>query len=224
MIVFIDEKYLRVLQDSIHLDNMRFIPINFEWMEKNTIMWNRLEREREIMNSQEYKSLLGELKLASKTPENYIPEYTLINHCKIDLVVHSMGLSTSAYFCWVDFGFFAPGRSSLFPARLLSLKKLNKERVNYTLINEIKETDKDIYYTLKHSPETIGGFFFFGPRNALKVYQQLYHEIHELFQLLNVVDDDQHLALRCFFENENLFQLHHTGVWHAALIHFQENF
>jgi len=39
-------------------------------------------------------------------------------------------------------------------------------------------------------------------------YQALYHETLEYFQDNNIADDDQHLALRCYFKNPNLFKLH----------------
>ena len=80
----------------------------------------------------------------------------------------------------------------------------------------------DITYTLKVAPEKIGGFFFLGRKDKLKEYQQIYHQILDNFQNNNIADDDQHLALRCYFHKPSLFTLHYLMEWHCILFKYQK--
>jgi hypothetical protein len=51
----------------------------------------------------------------------------------------------------------------------------------------------------------------------------LYHEILNYFQnTLNIVDDDQHLVLQCYFKNPSLFTMHYLGRWHSVLREYQQ--
>ena len=66
--------------------------------------------------------------------------------------------------------------------------------------------------------------YFFGRKDKLLEYQKLYHETLNWFQNeLNIADDDQHLALQCYFKNPELFTLHYNGDWHKALLYFQKD-
>ncbi len=168
------------------------------------------------MNSEYYKSLISH----RDVPECHIPEYTLINHSKIDFMIEASKLKNSEFFCWIDFGYFA--LKERIPLNLVDINKLDKNRINYTLINPIDNRDSDVLYTLRNAPERIGGFFFFGERNVLKEYQELYHFVLKEFQYdYNIADDDQHLVLRCYVKQPDLFALHYLGGWHRALCHFQ---
>lgn len=220
MIVFIDEKHYTKLSKMIEeKDRCRIIPIIItnEWMNVNLPMWKYLNKERDIMNSDRFKNLIPD-KL--HFPEHKYPEYTLINHCKIDFINYALTLSHAEYFCWTDFGYFAtPERC---PLRLLDINKLIPNKINYTLINPLTEYDKDPIYTLFVAPERIGGFFFFGDRKSMKEYQILYHSVLEYYQnVLYIADDDQALVLFCYYKKPYLFHLHYLGGWHRALSHFQ---
>jgi hypothetical protein len=225
LVVFIDKKceqQLRTFIKDVSQGNpvsINIIPIDNEFM--NTLpMWKTLEREREIMVNQDFKNLLGP---RQNFPEHIHPEYTLINHCKIDLICSLIDSDKFGFefYAWVDFGFF--NRKENIPERLLDINKLDINTVNYSLINDIDERDKDIVYTLQIAPEKIGGFFFFGRKDILKQYQKLYHDTLKSFQNhLSIADDDQHLALRCYFKKPELFTLHNLGKWHVVLKKFQK--
>lgn len=217
MIVFIDENVKHLLIEKIP-DNLPFkvIGINEEYLCKNTIMWNKLSRETEILNSSEYKH-----KFAHRIgyPENNNPKYTLINHIKIEFVTHAGNFSDADLFCWTDFGYFKLKEN--IPIYMLNPYLFNCDKVTYTLLNNPSEKDNDIYYTMCCAPEVIGGFFFCCGKKIAQEYRDLYVFIHQKFQDNNLVDDDQHLALRCYFEKPELFDLVYTGKWHNALIKFQ---
>ncbi len=226
LIVFIDKKYSEKVKECCSdLENVRVIEIDEEFMRTHIPIWNRLERETEIMNSDRFKQLMaptGRLKY----PEHTNPKYTLINHAKIDFINYAIDLEKDCeYFCWVDFGYFSNfgqfAKEKRIPDYPLDINQFDLDKVNYTLINELTEQDRSVRYTLAYAPERIGGFFFFGNRKRLAEYQKLFHSIHSAFQIANIADDDQHIALQCYFQRPELFKLHYLGGWHRALIRFQ---
>jgi len=216
MIIFMDEKHIDKLNAKIGTKqcNFHIIPINSTFMNQ-LHCWKTLEIEKENMNSMFFKTLVGD---RISFPECYIPEYTLINHCKIDFINYAIENidQSSSFFAWVDFGFFSKPQN--IPKTLLDINKFNKDRINYTLINPITKQDEDIIYTLKHAPEKIGGFFFLGRKDVLKKYQLLYHQILDYYQnIVKICDDDQALVLCCYFKNPNLFAFNNTNFgWHLV--------
>ena len=195
---------------------IKVIRINEKFMLENIPMWKKLDKEREIMASPWYCQTFSH---RLRYPENSNPKYTLINHAKIDFVNHAMNFTDSQYFCWVDFGYFQ--LSDRIPKKPLDINLLDRGKINYTLINPLTETDSDLMYTMYNAPERIGGFFFFGSREKMIEYGSLFHQVHDWFQQHCLADDDQHLALRCYYRNPELFCLHNLGGWHRALTHFQ---
>ena len=221
MNVFIDSRYANRVQKQFYPNTrITLIEIDDEFMERNLHMWKTLPREREIMNSTEFKNKIPH---RIHFPEHSIPEYSLINHCKIDFINYVIlnNISDAEYFCWVDFGFFKIQDS--IPPQFLDLEKLNLDKINYTLINKLDFNDISINYTLKHAPEKVGGFFFFGSKKKMIEYQKLYHSMLDYYQNnLKICDDDQALALACLWKNPQLFCFHFTGVWHIALKYFSK--
>lgn len=194
------------------------IQINNSFLLKNMPLWIRLDRETEIINSVEHKKLIGH-RLSS--PETHNSKYTMINHLKVDFVAHTINMTTSTHLCWVDFGYFKD--KNKIPLKLLNFNNFHKTKINYSLINELDDNDKDIYYNLSLAPEKIAGSFFFGSRQILMQYQQIYHEMHLYLQNINVVDDDQHIALLCYFKYPDIFKLHHHGQWHLDFKKFEKS-
>lgn len=217
MIVFIDDRHITKLQEAIQTcDKITLIPINEAFLVYNIPCWKHLNKEREIMDSQFFKSVAGE---RISFPECRYPEYTLINHSKIDFLIYTLNLNlTSAkYLCWCDFGFFA--KTENIPKTLLDLKYFDLERINYTLINPIEDIDRDIYYTLKYAPEKIGGFFFLGKRDKLYEYQKAYHQSLLDYRQRNICDDDQAMALYTYFKNPDLFSFNTRMFgWHKVFV------
>lgn len=219
MILYLESKYISQLQSLLKPNTrIKIIEIDIYWVEKNLYVWSLLEREKEIMKLESFKNMINH---RNNCPETYIPEYTLINHGKIDFIGHAIdnNLSDSEYFAWVDFGYF--NTENIISTRCLDINKLNLNTINYTLINNIVSTDADRYLNLIYAPEKIGGFFFFGQKDILKKYQLLYHTVLHEYHSMNIADDDQALAIACYFKQPELFTLHYTGQWHIALKYFQ---
>lgn len=221
MIIFIDEKYFNTIQKLTEgVSNIILVQINKDFMDTQIPIWKTLEKEGEIMQSDMYKNLIAN---RIQFPEHNDPKYTLINHAKIDFVNIAITMRPDfEYFCWTDFGYFQ-GDKNRIPQNTLDISLFDSKTVNYTLINPLDDNDKDVIYTLSIAPERIGGFFFFGHKDILKVYQKLYHHVHAELQKNNIVDDDQHIALRCYYQAPELFTLHYLGGWHKALVAFQKS-
>lgn len=225
MIVFIDSKQYEKLQQLINSkpkSNISLYSINSDTMNE-LHMWKTLEKEREIMNMESFKKLLGERHIF---PEHNYPEYTLINHSKIDIVCRAINLNLSRHniFAWVDFGFFS--KEINIPNFLLDISNFNINKINYSLINPIEKMDFDLEYTLLNAPEVIGGFFFLGSKEKMLEYQKLYHETLDYFQnTLKIADDDQHLVLQCLHKNPELFNFNTKMYgWHKVLKANQKKF
>ena len=220
LVIFIDEKHFNIIQRYCQ-DNPKIIliKINRNYLRENSIVWRMLDREKIIMNSQEFKNLIGGRILY---PEHNNPEYTMINHAKIDFVNLAIQNTKSQfpYYAWIDFGYFQ--KIDNIPNSLLDINKLHPTRITYTLINKLNELDENVLYTLLVAPERIGGFFFFGKKETLIEYQKLYHDMLKMFQDSGIADDDQHVALRCYYKNPDMFDLVYLGGWHKALTQFQK--
>ncbi len=221
LVAFVDRGCRTRVLELLHmypLVNCLLTWIDEEWMCTYSPMWSRLDAEQRVLDSDTYQALCAHRRTF---PENWCAKYTLINHCKIDFIDRAMQLCNgSNMFCWVDFGYFQ-NRATI-PTRCLDPAHFVDGRVHYSLINPLDDRDADMVYTLQHAPERIGGFWFCGMRAALTAYCTLYRDVHSSMQAIHVVDDDQHVALRCCVAQPSLFTLHMLGMWHAALIVFQK--
>lgn len=217
-VIFLDKAHVHKMPSTLP-PHIHLCPIDEEYMNKNCPLWRRMDKEKIIMESETYRDIVRH---RLHHPEHTNPKYTLINHCKVDLVYNAISLvKESTHFAWVDFGYCKT--SDAIPTQFLDLHKLQINRINYTLINPIDPTmDRNIIYNLKYAPEKVGGFFFCGNKESMVAYRDLYHRVHAFLQDNNIVDDDQHIALLCYFENPGLFAMHHLGGFHKALTAFQK--
>lgn len=221
MIVFIDDRHIEALNEVVGdkcNDQIKLVPINVDWLQNNIYAYSQLPREREIMESDKFKSLTRHRHLH---PECSKPEYNIIQHAKIDFVAHVINnkMSESDYFAWSDFGYFQnPTRIPKFP---LDITKFDLEKVNFQAINELSEKDFNIAYTLVNAPERIGGFFYLGNAKNLLIYQELYHQICKEFHDLGIVDDDQHIMIQSVARMPSLFKVWNLGGWHLVYNYFQ---
>lgn len=219
IIVFIDDRYFEKIKESSFI---KVFPINLDWLKDNIWAWQKIDREKEIINSENYKNLVKQ-RIEKNYPENINPLYTILTHSKIDFVNYAIDheMIKSEYVGWVDFGYFhSKNTEDFLPKGPLKTEKLDCEKINICLINQIEEKDKDIIYTLQNAPEKIGAYFFWGNKNNLKLFQNLCHKWLDYFQSINIADDEQHLWLQCYFEQPDLFKLHIFNKWHQALKEF----
>jgi len=220
MILYMDDRYSDYLKDLCkNASHIKIIPINRKFLVDNIYAYSKLEREKEIMESKEFKSLTQH---RQHHPECSKPEYNIMQHAKIDFVIYTIknNILPSDYYAWSDFGYFQDIRK--IPQKPLDLNNFDLTKVNFQGINPITDQDFNINYTLLNAPERIGGFFYLGSSNQLLKYQTLYHETCTKFHKLNIVDDDQHIMIRCLYKQPDLFKVHQLGGWHLIYLNFQQ--
>jgi len=221
MIVFMDEKHIDKLQDICKkAPHIKIIPINREWMQENIHAYQQLPREKEIMESGEFRELV---KHRLGNPECSKPEYNIMQHAKIDFVCHVINnkLSSADYYAWSDFGYFQ--NPTRIPKFSLDITNFDLDKVNFQAINSFTPEDFNISYTLRNAPERIGGFFYLGNPQQLLKYQELYHQVCKEFHEMGIVDDDQHIMIQCIAKQPSLFKVWNLGGWHLVYVYFQKN-
>ena len=221
MIIYIDETHYERLY-TLTKDKPRFklIKINREFLNKNIFAWSVLDHEREIMQDQLFKSVI---KHRINNPECSIPEYNIVRHSKIDFVNYAIdnNLSNANYYAWTDFGYFK--KSQFVPKNQIDINKFDLTKINFSLINELEDIDRDTFYTLINAPEKIAGSFFFASKDLMKKYQLLYHDTLKEFYNNNIVDDDQHITLKCYYKCPSIFKLWNLKGWCKIWTEFQYN-
>ena len=221
IIVFMDDRHITQLKQICNNNkNITIFPINESWMKENIYAYTQLNRETEIMDSEEFKKLVRH-RLGH--PECCKPLYNTMQHAKIDFISYVIRnkLSNSNYYAWSDFGYFQDPRK--IPRGNLDISKFDLEKVNFQGMSELTIKDSDRMYTLTNAPERIGGFFYLGNAEKLLEYQELYHTICKEFHEMGIVDDDQHIMIQCYFRNPELFKVWNLGGWHLTYLYFQED-
>jgi len=229
LIVFIHDKYID-LDFVKKYNNATFIPINYEWLNKNSESWKKIGICEKIMKSNEYIQKLNS-RIQIGYPENIYPEYNTINHCKIDFIKYSIDnglLKNDDLICWCDSGYYKSilnDKIERYPYSNLDTNKFNHDKLNFCLRNRITNNDTNLYYTLINAPEVFTGSFFAGTIQSLNRLYTLYHECLDEMYNNNISDDDQHVYLRCFLKEPGLFELFlSVDKWPQALCYFQKNF
>lgn len=237
IIVFIDDRYINLdfIQNYMYnikvLNNKsKIIPINYEWLIKNSESWKKNEICKKIMNSNEYIQKVCH-RIKAGNPENIYPEYNTINHCKIDLIKYAIDnnmIEINDLICWCDSGYHKSilhGNSFEYPYSSLDTNKFNHNKLNFCLRNKITQNDENIDYTLIYAPEVFTGSFFAGKIILMNKLYTLYHACLDEMYIMNIADDDQHIYLRCFLKEPDLFELFLSPYkWPKALCYFQKTF
>jgi hypothetical protein len=231
MLVFIDDKYIDEIKEtynnSLH-NNTIFVPINNDWMTKHIYAWQQLGVSKRIMQSDKYTNLVKD-RILCGNPENIYADYNAINHSKIDFICYAINnnlINRDTFICWSDFGYFNSilhNNHCEYPLNHLDITKFNPNKLTFCLRNKLDNKDEDIIYTLVNAPETFTGSFFAGPYNLMLKLQKLYHtSLKELYNN-NISDDDQHIYLRCFLKEPNIFNLYLDSCqWPKGLCYFEK--
>lgn len=242
LIAFIDDRYINtefiknyinnIECNKICERNVKFIPINIEWLKLNCQAWKKNDIFEIIMSSDDYKNKLNHrIKNGYGVPENIYAEYNSINHSKIDFIHYSIinnMINSNQFICWIDFGYFNSilhNNFQEFPYAELDLNKFNLNKLNFYIRNKISQNDMNMDYTLINAPEVFTGSFFAGNLNRMEELYKLYDEVLNDFIENKISDDDQHVYLRCYLKNPDIFELFLSErKWPQALNYCQKKF
>lgn len=157
-------------------------------------------------------------------PEGFSVEYNILMNSKLSLL-HAAAEENhfrSAYFFWVDAGYghgedVFPKSCSWAPWNLM---RGGDDRVTYIQLVDLTLIDS-VYSIYKQPlPPFINGGFFGGSRKALAEYHFLHRAVFELMLRENMIDDDQTIAVACYFAKPELFNMI-PGSWYDAFNMFQ---
>lgn len=215
MIIFIDDRYLQPIltyYETCKFKNKKFIPINKNWLVDNIYAWKQLEKDKRIITSEFYKTLL-EHRIAMNKPETLYSEYNIVNHSKIDFINYSIdnGYVNDKYVFWSDFGYYhsiLDNNKTFFPNTILDTRKFSPTKINCMIRDNILPQDNNILDIALSGKVTIIGTFYGGHISIMKQFQELYHSCLEELYSNNISDDDQHVLLRCYLKNPDFFQLY----------------
>ena len=206
LVVYVEDDVYETLQ-AYHFPSNIFLIKSKEV--SNTFFDRYLESEREIMYSDQYKSKIpGDRKGA---PEHLYPEYTLINHTKINYVVDAKKrYPTYEYYSWLDFG---AARINIHDVpKNICFERLQPKRtylvLNYPPQERVKEDDM-----LKSHTIYFPGGQFIVHTSLVETFETLLENKLLEWREKWVCDDDQNLILQLYFDNPELFHLCQRNEW-----------
>jgi hypothetical protein len=138
LVVFIDDTLLKDVNTIVYENRSPdiytlIIPINRMFLYENIYAWSLINREKEIMESVQYTSLL--LPHLRHLPEHNIPEYTIMNHAKIDFVNYVIShIYNEQYerYSWIDFGYLH--QNNLVPKNPFRSDLLSNNTITYMVL------------------------------------------------------------------------------------------
>jgi len=176
LVVFIDDTLLKEVNTIVYEDRppgvyTLIIPIDRMFLYENIYSWSLINREKEIMESIQYRSLLPPH--LRHLPEHNIPEYTLMNHAKIDFINYVIShIHNEQYdrYVWIDFGYLH--QDNLVPKKPFRTDFLSNNTITYMALKRPTRKDGDPFHSLLHPSQTVTGGFFTGTIILLKNYQK----------------------------------------------------
>ena len=199
-------------QGKEHLTQI--IPISLRELE----YYKHHDRISEIMKSELFKE--GHPML--NHPEGFSPDYNILMNSKLSILYDASVTDyfNTRYVYWMDVG-YGHGHDiypkSCYWAPWSIMNDVNQ--VTYIKLNPLNllKSVHDVYK--KFLPPFLNGAFFGGPRMAMKRYYFLHKEVFETFLDQWMVDDDQTLALACYFHRPILFNVV-EGWWYDTFTLF----
>lgn len=239
IVIFIDDTLLSevnkiVSENRPHGVYTLIIPINKKFLYENIFAWRLINREKEIMESSQFRLLLPPH--LRHLPEHNIPEYTIMNHAKIDFVnyvisyIHApivsekkeslSGYNNQQYehYSWIDFGYLH--RNTLIPKNPFRTHLLSNNTITYMVLDKLNKKDGDPMYSLLNPSEKVTGGFFTGTIPLLEEYQKRYHKALLSYQDFNISNDDQAIIPYIYYNHFNNFTFIRVASYKHCLIYF----
>lgn len=190
LVVYIEPKIRGLLADYTFTDNIVFI--NFDSVE-HTFIKKYAVLENEIISSKQF--------------ENINPEYTLINHSKINYLRDAKQnvLPNYMFYAWIDFE-YANNDTTQIP-QSISLDKLPTNKFTYHTLRDIPDEKFDPNYTLGTNDVYLTGSSFIVPNSMVEAFEVLYEYKLIEWQTRWITNDDQGLILQIYQDHPGLFKL-----------------
>ena len=168
-----------------------------DFYEVDTFYDRYLERDKQIMKSKAYQSMVPERRKIN--PEHLYSEYNFINHSKINFVSHTKRLYPHyIFYSWVDFG-FSGFKNIPCPIRVSSLPKkviYQTLRTPISISEEEMLTKDDVYFA---------GSAFIVHHSLVELFEKKYEQKIIEWQTRGITDDDQNLVLQIYLDDPSMF-------------------
>ena len=170
-----------------------------------------LERERAVMAAPEFRQLVAR---RIDCPETHNPEYTLVNHSKINFVRAAQTAQPDFdFYAWVDFG-MCRGANSAVPR--LDIDRL-PDRITYNTI-AVPEQRQSELQLLNSGAVFLTGDSFIVPAARVAAFEAAWEAKLVDWQARGLADDDQALVVQLFYDEPSQFALTVSGRW---FMHYQ---
>ena len=203
LVVYVEPKIRGLLADYTFSDNIIFI--NFDSVE-HTFIKKYIGLESEIITSQDYQNRIPYFR-KNQNPEHVYPEYTLINHSKINYIRDAKQnvLPNYMFYAWIDFG-YAKNDTIQLP-KAIALDKLPTNKLTYHSLRDVPDEKIDPNYILGSDDLYLTGSSFIVPNSIVEAFEVLYEYKLIEWQTRWIADDDQSLVLQIYQDHPGLFNL-----------------
>lgn len=168
-----------------------------------------LENETRMMSSEEYKH---KIPLDRKdVVEHVYPEYTLINHSKINCIKHTQGLYKDyEYYGWIDFGCIRNKTEDV--PKFIDFSKL-QTKITYLMLKEPPKEYIPAEKLLTLHDVFIPGGQFIVHTSLVDWFEDKYRELLENWKRDIICDDDQAALYQIWFQNKDMFVMFKNHEW-----------
>ena len=158
-------------------------------------------------------------------PEAFSPEYNILLNSKPSMLYRTSleNPFNSSHFFWIDMGYghgedIYPDECDWAPNNLMYNESV-RDQITFIQLNPIAWLSSIFDVYKKRIPPFLNGGFFGGSIEAVKGYYNVHKEMYKLLLLHNMTDDDQTVAIVCYFHQRELFNLV-DGWWYDAFTLF----
>ena len=206
MIIFTEEKYKEKIQKM--RKNKKTKIITFDLNKKFSKI---IKKIREIQENNEFRKRINPDEIHNL--EYWLPEYVLINNMKSYLIKTAIikKMIKTELVAWIDFGYIRNREI------LNNVKKweynFDKEKIHFFNIftkrklNKKLKKKEDVYnFIFNNDTIIIGGVIVGATSKWNEFYKKLRRAQNDLL-IENIVDDDQGVYIKTYFENKKMFKL-----------------
>ena len=210
MIIFTEEKYKEKIQKM--RKNKKTKIITFDLNKKFSKI---IKKIREIQENSEFRKRINPDEIHNL--EYWLPEYVLINNMKSYLIKTAIikKMIKTELVAWIDFGYIRNREI------LNNVKKweynFDKEKIHFFNIftkrklNKKLKKKEDVYnFIFNNDTIIIGGVIVGATSKWNEFYKKLRRAQNDLL-IENIVDDDQGVYIKTYFENKKMFKLNYLG-------------
>ena len=181
----------------------------------NSFLVKYLDHERAVMAAPAFRQLVAHRR---DCPETYIPEYTLVNHSKINFLSAAQTARPDYdFYAWTDFGGCRMEGDIMLIIPQLDVDKI-PDRIMYNAFAQPPSERPDETTLLRSGNVHMTGGGFIVPASRVKQFERAWELKLIDWQVRGIADDDQALVLQLFYDAPGDFLLICSGAQNMLYI------